>query len=228
MTTTAGAPPGADPARARIRPYATPDLAAVYDVCVRTGAAGGDARGRHGSDDLLPDVFAGPYVVLEPELAFVLDDGERAVGYVVGTADTAAFVRAYRTRWLPQVADRYPVPQVPPRTPDDRLTALLLRPERMLVPELAAYPAHLHVDVLPEHQGGGHGRALVETFLRAARAAGAGAVHLGVDPANTRALGFYERTGFHRIEVPDAVGVLYLGRSTALEEPAGGGGGTRG
>ena len=52
------------------------DLRAVYDVCVRTADAGGDARGMYSSDDLMPDLFAGPYVFLEPEFAFVLDDGE--------------------------------------------------------------------------------------------------------------------------------------------------------
>ena len=49
----------------------------------------------------MPALFAGPYVFLAPELAFVLDDGRRRrpVGYVLGTADTAAFARAYRERY---------------------------------------------------------------------------------------------------------------------------------
>ena len=68
-----------------IRPYRETDHAAVYDVCVRTADVGGDARGKYHTDDLMPDLFAGPYVFLEPEFAFVLDDGQRAVGYVIGT-----------------------------------------------------------------------------------------------------------------------------------------------
>ena len=58
-----------------IRSYHSEDLDAVYDICVRTGDAGGDARGRYSTDRLLGDVWAGPYVVLEPEHAYVLDDG---------------------------------------------------------------------------------------------------------------------------------------------------------
>ena len=85
-----------------IRPYRESDHAAVYDVCVRTADVGGDARGKYHSDDLMPDLFAGPYVFLEPDFAFVLDDGQRAVGYVIGTPDTAAFARAYRARWIPR------------------------------------------------------------------------------------------------------------------------------
>ena len=110
-----------------IRPYRASDHAAVYDVCVRTADAGGDARGKYHSDDLMPDLFAGPYVFLEPEFAFVLDDGQRAVGYVIGTPDTAAFARAYRARWIPRLACRYPPPipgpADPPAGPDEEMIA---------------------------------------------------------------------------------------------------------
>lgn len=197
-----------------IRAYRPEDLPAVYDICVRTAAGGGDARGLYRSDDLVPDIFAGPYVHLEPRLAFVVDDGVRAVGYVVGCADTAEFARAFRERWLPRVADRYGPPPSAPVTADDAMVTRLHHPERMVRPELAAYPAHLHVDLLPQHQGAGLGRALIHTFLVAAASAGAPAVHLGVDPANTGARAFYDRLGFREIPVRDAANTIYLGRPT--------------
>ncbi|HEX2742793.1 MAG TPA: hypothetical protein VHN16_00115 [Streptosporangiaceae bacterium] len=120
-----------------IRPYHERDLAAVYAICVQTADGGGDARGQYRSDDLMPDLFAGPYVFLEPQLAFVLDDGRDPVGYVLGTADTAAFARAYREQWIPRLAGRYPVPPQPPVTPEDQLLALHYRPERLLCSGLA-------------------------------------------------------------------------------------------
>ncbi|MDG4797618.1 GNAT family N-acetyltransferase [Micromonospora sp. WMMD1082] len=203
-----------------IRPYRGEDHDEVYDICVRTAAAGGDARGMYASDDLMPDLFAGPYLHLEPELAFVLADGARVVGYVLGTADTPAFVRAYRDSWIPRLAHRYPAPVRPPATPDEEMIALHHRPERMLLPELAGYPAHLHIDLLPEYQGAGHGRRLVEVFLAAVARAGARALHLGMATANVRARGFYDRLGFHEIPVPDPGPVTYLGRPTR-SSPAG-------
>ena len=196
-----------------IRPYREGDRAAVYDICVRTADAGGDARGRWSTDDLMPDLFAGPYVDLQPELAFVLDDGDRAVGYVVGTADTAAFAGLLRTEWLPRLTAKYPRPD-PPRSAEDAMVELLYRPERLLVPELAGFPAHLHIDLLPDHQGAGHGRALIDTFLRAAGRAGAPALHVGMVSSNTRARAFYDRLGFTEIPVPDAGPVTYLGIPT--------------
>ena len=69
------------------------------------------------------------------------------------------------------------------------MIALHYRPERLLWPGLDAYPAHLHIDLLPPFQGAGHGRALMETFYAAAARAGAPGVHLTVLAANTRALG---------------------------------------
>ena len=198
-----------------IRPYRPEDRAAVAEVCVRTGDAGGDARDKYPDPDLLPNVFALPYVEHEPELAFVLDEGGTAVGYVIGTADTAAYVTWFRDVWLPPLARRYPEPPPgPPASPTDAIVRLLHHPERMLVPQLADYPAHLHIDLLPGQQGAGHGRALMKTFLRAMGAAGVPRVHLGVANSNTRARAFYDRLGFHEIVVPDAAGATFLGRDT--------------
>ena len=85
-----------------IRPYRASDHAAVYDVCVRTADAG-DARGKYHSDDLMPDLFR-PVRLPGAGIRLRLDDGQRAVGYVIGTPDTAAFARAYRARWIPHLA----------------------------------------------------------------------------------------------------------------------------
>ena len=197
-----------------IRPYQPEDRAAVADVCVLTGDTGGDSRAKYPDPDLLPSIFALPYVEREPELAFVLDDGGTAVGYVLGTADTPAFAKWFREEWLPPLAKRYPRSTDPPATPHDWLVGLLHQPERMLVPELADYPAHLHIDLLPDHQGAGHGRALMTAFLRALAGRGVPRVHLGMDPANTRARAFYVRMGFHEIPVPGISRSAFFGRDT--------------
>ncbi|MQY15631.1 putative acetyltransferase OgpAT [Streptomyces sp. RB5] len=200
--------------RARIRPYRPTDRAALSDICVRTADNGGDARHLYEDQELLPTLFATPYATLEPELAFVVDDGERAVGYIVGTADTPAFVRRFRDTWLPQVAARFPAPPPEPATPTEEMRYLLHNPERMIVPALAGYPAHLHIDLLPSHQRAGHGRELMAAFLGALAARGVPRVHLGMVTANTAARAFYDRLGFSVLPVPDPGPLTYLGRST--------------
>ncbi|WP_081238546.1 GNAT family N-acetyltransferase [Streptomyces viridosporus] len=198
-----------------IRPYRPDDRPALDDVCVRTAHNGGDSRPFYRDPGILPVIFAAPYVHLEPELAFVLDDGRgRAVGYVLGTADTPRFAEAFRTAWLPLVADRHPEPSGTPGTPDEAMARLLHHPERMVVPELAAYPAHLHIDLLSEWQGRGYGRRLMRTFLTALRDRGVPSVHLVMVAANRPARIFYDRVGFHEIDVPLDDSVVCLGRTT--------------
>ncbi|WP_098026630.1 N-acetyltransferase [Streptomyces sp. st115] len=197
-----------------LRPYRPEDRAALFDICVRTGHEGGDARHLYPDPDLLPNIFAAPYAALEPGLAFVVEDGGRAVGYILGTADTASFVDRYRAEWLPGLADRHPAPAREPATPAEAMAALMHTPERMILPELAGYPAHLHIDLLPTHQRAGHGRRLMETFLAALHEQGVKAVHLSMLTANTRARAFYDRVGFHEIAVPHPGPVTYLGRAT--------------
>ncbi|GGZ05558.1 acetyltransferase [Streptomyces olivaceoviridis] len=199
-----------------IRPYRPADRDAVADVCVRTAHNGGDSRALYPDQRLMPSLFAEPYCHFDPDLAFVLDDGTgRAVGYIVGTADTERFVKDFRRSWIPRLAGRYPEPAAPPRTPTEEMIRLLYHPGRMLVPELAAYPAHLHIDLLPPWQGQGHGRRLLHTFLDALRGQGVQAVHLGMVTVNIAARAFYDRVGFHEIPVADAGPLTYLGRSTA-------------
>jgi len=195
---------------AAIRRYRDSDWAAVYDVCVETADAGRSTRGRYRTDDLVPDVFAGPYLFLEPEHAYVLDDGGRAVGYVLGTASTPGFVAAYAERWLPRLRTRYQPPSGPPVTEEEQRLDAMFHPERRLRPGLAPHPAHLHINLLAGYRGAGHGRQLIGTFLASVAAAGAPSCHLGVRHTNVDARGFYARVAFRPIEVPGVAPGTYL------------------
>lgn len=194
-----------------IRRYQPDDRDAVHDICIRTADAGEDASTSYADPNILPEIFAHPYTHLEPDLAFVLDDGGRAVGYVLGTADTRAFAARFRNEWLPLVTDRYPPPTGDPTTPDAVMAHLLRTPERMVLPELADHPAHLHIDLLAAYRKSGHGRALISRFTAALRERGAPALHVGMVTANRQARPFYDRLGFRPLPVPDPGPLTYLG-----------------
>lgn len=218
-----------------IRPYRPTDRAAVAEVCVRTAAAGSDARGLYSDDLLMPEVFALPYVDHEPELAFVVvrpDDGSddvlrvddgRLTGYVIGVADTRAFVEWWEQDWGPGFAERHPTAGSSPSGREPRFSEAALLdagkdPGRMVRgitdEELTRYPAHLHIDLLPEDQGRGLGRELMDTLRAALAERGVPGVHLGMDPSNTRARAFYDRYGFH--ELPShSPGAPLLGIATS-------------
>ncbi len=200
-----------------VRPYRDSDLEAIYDICIRTGDNGGDATNQFEYPRLLADTFAAPYLYLEPGLAFVLPDGaDRPVGYVLGTANTAGFVSAYREKWLPRVVSLYPVamPDVPAR--DAGMLGAFHNPERMLQSGTDDFPAHLHIDILPSHQGAGNGRRLIETFMDAAAVAGAPGVQVTVALANARAHGFYLKVGFKLLPIVSDGPVVNYGRLTQI------------
>ena len=185
-----------------IRKYRPQDRADCFDVCIKTGRAGQDATGIYSDDDLIPEIFCGPYVDLEPDLAFVVDDGERVIGYAFGTADTRAFVERYRAAVLPGFVKRFG--DLEGKSADEReMTELGLNPDRMIAPHLDEYPAHLHIDLLPQARGQGVGRRLIETLLDEFAARGATGVHLDMDPANADAGAFYARLGFHILNPGD-------------------------
>jgi ribosomal protein S18 acetylase RimI-like enzyme len=214
-------PPQAVPGGLEIRPYRPGDREQIAGICVRTAAGGGDATGVYSDDVLMPEVFALPYLEYAPDLAFVVAEGAggaegaeagegRVLGYALGVADTGAFIDWYAREWAPGFLARHPSPG-PPTGASPAFTEMQLvnaggDPERMRIAELDAYPAHLHIDLLPELQGQGWGRRLIATLLAALAARGVARVHLGVDPANTDARAFYRRLGFHELPSsrPDA------------------------
>lgn len=198
----------------QLRPFRPADRDDLAEVCVRTADAGGDARGLLRDDRLWGDVFAVPYAVHEPERCTVLDDGGRVVGYVLGTRDTAAFADWYRREWIPAVADRWGTAEPTGDDPADRILRLHLHPERMVHPELAAHPAHLHIDLLPAAQRQGWGRRLIEAFLAGLARDGVGGVHLGMARANRSARAFYEALGFSEAPVDDGPESTILVRGT--------------
>jgi ribosomal protein S18 acetylase RimI-like enzyme len=181
---------------------ATPaDAPQLHRICLVTGDAGQDATGLYTDGDLLGEVYVGPYLHLAPAVAALAtaEDGS-VLGYVLGTPDTRAFVAAAEARWWPGLRDRYPLGAGGlHRTPADHALVELIHHPRAPDPGLVGtYPAHLHIDLLPEAQGQGLGRALIDWLLDRLSLLGAHGVHLGVDPRNTVAIAFYERLGFTR------------------------------
>lgn len=196
-----------------IRPAGPADRDALYRICLLTGDAGADASSLYDDPDLLGHVYVGPYLALAAEHAFVAtSDGspDEVGGYVLGVADSAAFAVACERGWWPELRARYP--RTAARRPTDQhLVDLIHDPPHPWADLLSAYPAHLHIDLLPLLQGRGVAGALLERLFTTLRAAGAVGVHLGVDPANARAIAFYQRAGFAR--VGQEPGVVLMGRS---------------
>jgi ribosomal protein S18 acetylase RimI-like enzyme len=185
---------------ARIRAYRTDDLDALYRICLATGDAGEDASGLYRDPLLLGHVYAGGYAALCPETIVVAEDGNGVGGYVVGPADTRAFAAALEAQWWPALRARYP--DSDGTSPDARMHRRIHHPLPMPDAIVAAYPAHLHINLLPRLQGQGIGRRLMDRWCETVRALGAAGAHLAVGTRNQRAVRFYRAYGFGEIAAP--------------------------
>lgn len=181
-----------------VRAYHPSDLASLYRICLQTGDNGGDATDLY-SDPLLPGhLWAAPYAMLEPDLCFVLTARHRPIGYILGTADTATFGARCETDWFPPLRRQYPMStnQKPSR---EALTIRQIHQGHDRVNRWPQFPAHLHIDILPEGQKQGWGRRLMDRFCDRLTQLGVPGVFLGVSAENRNAVDFYRHIGFEAL-----------------------------
>lgn len=188
---TSGAPIAIRTARAS-------DEDTILEICLRTADGGQDGSHCY-SDPRLPGlVWALPYVRLCSENAFVLTRGEEVMGYCVAAPDTAAYEQRLEQEWWPLL--KAELQGFASRTAQDRnVLSFILNAPRTPNEITDPYPAHLHINLLPELQKGGYGSKLISHQLQALKRSGAVGVHLGVDPRNEGVTGFYGKFGFIEI-----------------------------
>jgi GNAT superfamily N-acetyltransferase len=182
----------------------------VEGITFRTGYNGEDLTGRHYFDDrrLFFYLFSCYYIRYEPENSFVVEDvgAGRLAGYIIGTLDTRLQEVEFEKRMMTRILSRaflYTSWRYP------RTFATLLKLSRMaggLKDDYLGddffekYPAHLHMNLLPEYQGKGLGTLMMRYFEDHLRGRGIGGVHLQTSNYNHKALPFYEKMGFHRVK----------------------------
>lgn len=202
---------------ASIRPAQARDRAAVYEICLETGDAGRNASGQYDDPDLIGHIYAGSYVALDGVISFVAEDGDGVLGYAVGAADTRGFEQRLERDWWPSLRERYPEPAGDPATwtMDARRIWSIHHPSRVPEEIVQAYPAHIHMNLLPCAQGRRIGSRLLEAWLAEARKNGSGAVHAGVSAVNAAGLAFWRSRGFEPVATaPESGsrGTIWCGR----------------
>ena len=180
------------------------DRQALEMVCLKTGDSGADATEREDDPRLLGLIYAVPYRVHAPDFAFVVEGPTGVCGYILGTPETAGFNETLRTNWFPPIAAHLedPGPDESTWSGSDWARRAIHHPDLSYPPVLHPWPAHGHIDLLPEAQGKRIGqRAMTMLFERLA-SAGAPGMHLGVSPDNPGAQAFYRKLGFETLDDP--------------------------
>lgn len=197
-----------------IRPARPGDEPGAYHVCVKTGDHGADAAHFYAADpDALGRIYTGPYLAFEPELALILErEAGGVAGYALGAQDSRAFYERYEAEWRPRLCAEFPEPAGDPAawTRVQEAHHAYHHPDYTCPEPYDEYPSHMHIDLLPEGQGQGFGRRMLEGVMDRLRERGSPGVHLGVSPHNHNALAFYAHLGFH--ELLRGEDVVYLGK----------------
>lgn len=194
-----------------IRKFIPADEKAIENITYHTGFKGEGLEGRDYFNDrrLFYLIFIAYYARYEPEHFFVAEDTEsgQVFGFICGTLDTEKQVQRFKRLMLWRLIVRA-VFFTSWRYPKTMLTALKLA--FMLIDEPAIanpevnlqeqYPAHLHINILPEYQRTGTGSRLISTFENHLKNQGVCGVHLGTTSRNTKAVPFYKKHGYHIIE----------------------------
>lgn len=201
------------------------DWAAIRRLCCLTANNGAPI-----SEERWPffgELWIGPYQKLRPELTYLARRDGMVVGYLTGSADTAAFEREKFLRvtvpLLVRVGLRRFVPNADTRRFVRRTLGFERGPNERFARDVRAmvderFSAHLHVNVDASCRGQGVGRQLMTHFFNDLRVLGVAGVHVycGADPVS-----FYRREGFQELAqisfkskaMTNPVPVFLLGRA---------------
>jgi len=198
-----------------IRPYQSADEAAIQEITYRTGFKGEDMTGRGFCDDarLWFLIFIAYYTRYEPEHFFVAEDkgNHQVIGFICGTPDTLAQEASFRIRMVPRIVLRlfgYTSWHYP------RSFKTVFKMARQYSsgtedavndPIITAYPAHLHINILPGYQGRSVGSRLIAKFEEHMRNLRIPGIHLGTTNKNYKAVPFYQKMGYSIVQESEIV-----------------------
>ena len=198
------------------RPYHASDKEALYQICLQTADAGQDASEIYKDPSLLGDLYVGPYLAFQPELARVLEDELGICGYFVAVNDTVSYQEWFLREWLPKIQKGRDAPLKfeACESQNDALLASLFDFSMYQPDWLPRYPAHFHIELIERAQGKGYGTVWMQELFRLLQQQDSLGVHLGMHPDNQQAFSFFKKMGFNKLEHADLPWeeVLYLGK----------------
>ena len=191
------------------------DHPALCVVCLKTGDAGKDATWREDDPALMGQIYAVPYQVLEPDLAFVVDSAEGVAGYLFGALDTRSFNARLASDWYPALRRRVADPghdQSAWRN-SDWVRHAIHHPDFEIPQALISYPSHGHIDLLPQARGRGIGRRCMSFLEQQLAVAGSTGLFLDVHPRNIAARRFYATLGYESVSIPTNSASMFMAKS---------------
>ena len=170
-----------------IRPYEEKDKENVRFVCLNSdGPCKLNEKGQH----FILTTYCDYFIEQEPENCFVAaDENDRAVGYILCAENYDKFLKVFRKEYTSRfkkynLADRI-------KSIGASFFQLVHKKE---------YPAHMHIDILPEYQRMGLGHKLTDALCEHLKKKGIKGINLTMYAGNKKGGGFYRKYGFTLIE----------------------------
>ena len=177
---------------------------------------GDPAEGRFDDRYLFGLLFCLYYVDYEPENCFmaVEEKTEQVVGYILSSFDSEKQAIQFRKEMIKKIVLRAFSLTLWRYTRTFRVFwhfKKVFQEEPKIFNEkelLAPYPAHLHIDILPEYHRQGIGTKLMKRLENHFKNHEVTGVHLGTSERNLKAIAFYQKLGFSIIyEGPSGFGM---------------------
>ncbi|GAA4902777.1 acetyltransferase (GNAT) family protein [Stackebrandtia albiflava] len=182
-----------------VRPCTAADRPALRELLPRVGE--GSPSGRlWGHPESEADIYLFAYVDADPESVLLAESGGRLVGYLAGDLGAGALpaesVRMERAMREHRLMTRPATWGFFARAAMDGLGGFIRR--RPSAGELTdpRWPAHLHVNLVPEARGTGAAEMLMRGWFERLREKGVPGCHLQTLVENGRAVRFFTRMGF--------------------------------
>ena len=172
---------------ASVRKAQLSDMERIRYVCRMT--AGEEAQQDEAVGEIISKMYSTYYVRECADTCFVLaDDEDIAVGYILCEPDYKRYSCIFREK---------DVPEIKRLSKKDGLLSMFLPIPYSIFGK--KYPAHLHIDILPEYQNKGYGSILIKALLKELQSRDIKGVMLIAGADNTGAIRFYERHSFKTV-----------------------------
>ena len=174
-----------------IRKYEEKDRENLLKICIETSSLPTEDK----KDlDFLNLMYNDYYAVVEGHNCFVAaDDDDNAIAYIICTENYDAYRKIFLEEYVPRLDENMVVWNFNAKQGAIGSTVLQEKYKE-------EYPAHLHIDVLPEYHRKGIGHMLVNTLKEHLHNKGICGVMLTVGSKNMVGRGFYDKYGFDFLE----------------------------
>ena len=189
----------------RVRPYRPGDRQAIREICAATCWMGQYRPEMIPDDWVWAEYWTRYFTDIEPEHTWVVEESAtgKVAGYLNGTTDERRF-QAYVPRLMPGIV-WHVIRRRLLRRPAARRAILsmvqsMLRNEFRLPPGVErAYPATLHLDLLPNARGSGMGLRLFKAFRARMEELGVPGIHVQPLSVNRIVKRFMGKAGFRLV-----------------------------